>query len=136
MRLLLASAFVLVGLGFAAAQDGLTIEVVRSVYCSLKTKNGDLISVNYNGTLTDGKLFDSSYGGSSPQPFVFQIGAGEVIKGWELGLLDMCIGDQRKLTLPPAFGYGDHTVGPIPANSTLIFYTELMAIGGGALPSK
>ncbi|KAK0108163.1 Peptidyl-prolyl cis-trans isomerase fpr2 [Cadophora gregata] len=118
------------------AQDGLTIEVIRSVYCTRKTKNGDLISVNYNGTLTDGTLFDSSYAGSAPEPFAFTIGAGEVIKGWELGLLDMCIGDQRKLTLPPAFGYGDHTVGPIPANSTLIFYTELMAIGGGARPSK
>ncbi|KAH9204831.1 hypothetical protein DL95DRAFT_318653 [Leptodontidium sp. 2 PMI_412] len=134
MRLLLTSALVLVRLGFTAAQEGLTIEVIRSVYCSLKTKNGDLISVNYNGTLTDGTLFDSST--HHPQPFVFQIGAGEVIKGWELGLLDMCIGDQRKLILPPAFGYGDHAVGLIPANSTLIFYTELMAIGGAARPSK
>ncbi|KAH7350680.1 hypothetical protein BKA65DRAFT_549679 [Rhexocercosporidium sp. MPI-PUGE-AT-0058] len=136
MRLFLASALAFVAFGFAAAQEGMTIEVIRSVDCSLKSKNGDLISVNYNGTLTNGTLFDSSYGGSSPQPFAFQIGAGEVIKGWELGLLDMCIGDQRKLTLPPAFGYGDHTVGPIPANSTLIFYTELMAIGGGARPSR
>lgn len=60
MRLLLTSALVLVRLGFTAAQEGLTIEVIRSVYCSLKTKNGDLISVDYNGTLTDGTLFDSS----------------------------------------------------------------------------
>ncbi|KAH7420085.1 hypothetical protein BKA64DRAFT_33118 [Cadophora sp. MPI-SDFR-AT-0126] len=126
----------LAAIGSAVAQDGIVIEVIRSSDCTLKTKNGDLISVNYNGTLTDGTLFDSSYAGSAPAPFAFTIGAGEVIKGWELGLLDMCIGDQRKLTLPPAFGYGDHAVGPIPANSTLIFYTELMAIGGGARPSK
>ncbi|PVH85133.1 hypothetical protein DL98DRAFT_583728 [Cadophora sp. DSE1049] len=126
----------LAAIGCVVAEDGLIIEVIRSSDCTLKTKNGYLISVNYNGTLTDGTLFDSSYVGSAPEPFAFTIGAGEVIKGWELGLLDMCIGDQRKLTLPPAFGYGDHAVGPIPANSTLIFYTELMAIGGGARPSK
>ncbi|KAH7386608.1 hypothetical protein BKA64DRAFT_581348 [Cadophora sp. MPI-SDFR-AT-0126] len=125
----------LAAISSVVAEDGLTIEVIRSRDCTLKTKNGYLISVNYNGTLTDGTLFDSSTY-HAPQPFAFTIGGGEVIKGYELGLLDICIGDQRNLTLPPAFGYGDHAVGPIPANSTLIFYTELMAIGGGARPSK
>ncbi|KAL2071874.1 hypothetical protein VTL71DRAFT_13109 [Oculimacula yallundae] len=123
-------------IGSVVAQDGLKIEVIRAGDCSLKTERGYLISVNYNGTLTDGTVFDSTYSATGATPFAFEIGAGKVIKGWELGLLDMCIGDQRKLTIPPALGYGDHANGPIPANSTLIFYTELFAIGGGAAPSK
>ncbi|KAK1763297.1 hypothetical protein QBC33DRAFT_581082 [Phialemonium atrogriseum] len=112
------------------AAENITVEVTYSVSCERKTKNEDIISVNYNGTLTDGTLFDSSYDENDSHPFSFTLGAGEVIQGWELGLLDMCIGDRRTLTLPPQFGYGDDEVGPIPANSTLIFYTELMGIKG------
>ncbi len=53
-----------------------------------------------------------------------------MIKGWDEGLLDMCIGDKRRLTIQPEWGYGSRGMGPIPANSVLVFETELMGIGG------
>ena len=58
------------------------------------------------------------------------LGAGRVIKGWDLGLLDMCPGDKRTLTIPPELGYGSRGMGPIPANSVLVFETELVGIVG------
>ncbi|KAG5666191.1 hypothetical protein PVAND_017824 [Polypedilum vanderplanki] len=64
------------------------------------------------------------------QPFTFQIGAGQVIKGWDQGLLDMCVGEKRKLTIPPSLGYGDRGAGNvIPGGATLIFDVELVNIG-------
>ncbi|KAF2195757.1 hypothetical protein K469DRAFT_699374 [Zopfia rhizophila CBS 207.26] len=112
---------------FAAAQVG--IEVTKSVECNRKTQNGDKISVHYKGSLqSDGTEFDSSYNRGSP--FEFTLGAGQVIEGWDKGLLSMCIGEGRKLTIPPALGYGNNQVNKIPAGSTLVFETELMAIDG------
>jgi FK506-binding protein 2 len=58
------------------------------------------------------------------------LGTGRVIKGWDQGLLDMCIGEKRKLTIAPELGYGDRAVGPIPAGSILVFETELVGIRG------
>ncbi|KAE8450382.1 hypothetical protein EG329_006456 [Mollisiaceae sp. DMI_Dod_QoI] len=133
MRSLILTFLGLATTGLVAAQD-LKIEVISSVPCTRKTKNGDILSVNYNGTLTNGTTFDSSYSANSSDPFSFTLGAGQVITGWDLGLLDMCIGDKRKLTLPPKFGYGDRAVGPIPPNSTLLFYTELMGMSIQATP--
>lgn len=86
--------------------------------CSRKTQRGDKISVHYRGTLAaDGTEFDASY--NRGQPLDFTVGKGQVIKGWDEGLLDMCIGDKRTLTIPPEFGYGERAMGPIPAGSTL-----------------
>lgn len=82
--------------------------------------------------MTDGTKFDSSYDRNSPLSFT--LGQGRVIQGWEQGLLDMCIGEKRKLTIPPELGYGARGVGPIPANSELIFDTELVGIAG--VPEK
>lgn len=113
--------------GLALAQS-LGIEVTKLASCSRKTKNGDTIKVNYKGTLqSDGTQFDSSYGRS---PFQFTLGRGSVIKGWDQGLLDMCIGEGRRLTIPPSLGYGNQRMGPIPPGSTLVFETELMGIEG------
>ncbi|KAF2007695.1 hypothetical protein P154DRAFT_516513 [Amniculicola lignicola CBS 123094] len=107
----------------------LGIEVTKAAECSRKTLPGDTIHVHYRGTLlSDGSEFDSSF--SRNKPFAFKLGAGQVIKGWDQGLMDMCIGEGRKLTIPPALGYGNNRVGSIPAGSTLIFETELMAIDG------
>ncbi|XP_037045966.1 peptidyl-prolyl cis-trans isomerase FKBP2 isoform X4 [Bradysia coprophila] len=96
--------------------------------CTNKSKNGDMLTMHYTGTLTDGTKFDSSL--DRDQPFTFQIGSGQVIKGWDQGLLDMCVGEKRKLTIPPELGYGDRGAGNvIPAGATLIFEVELINIG-------
>ncbi len=87
---------------------------------------GKTISVNYLGTLTDGTKFDSSY--DRNQPFEFQLGAGMVIQGWEQGFAGMKVGGKRKLVIPASMGYGDRSVGSIPANSTLVFEVELLAV--------
>jgi FKBP-type peptidyl-prolyl cis-trans isomerase len=101
-----------------AAQAKLGIEITKPAECNRKTENGDTISAHYTGTLqSDGSQFDSSYGRG--QPFEFTLGVGEVIKGWDQGLLGMCIGEQRKLTIPPMLGYGSESNGKIPADSTL-----------------
>lgn len=89
-------------------------------------KNGDLLTVHYVGTLQDGTKFDSSI--DRGQPFQFTLGAGQVIKGWDKGLLGMKVGEKKTLTIQPEDGYGDQAVGPIPANSVLIFEVELLKI--------
>ncbi len=107
----------------------LEIDKLKIVECTRKTKKGDTVSVHYAGSLLDtGKQFDSSY--DRGRPLDFQLGAGRVIKGWDEGLLDMCIGEKRKLTIAPELGYGAQAVGPIPANSALVFETELVGIKG------
>ncbi|MCJ1419659.1 Peptidyl-prolyl cis-trans isomerase fpr2 [Xylographa parallela] len=104
-------------------------EYTKTVECTRKTQRGDKIDVHYLGTLaSDGSKFDSSYDRDSP--LTFTVGQGQVIKGWDEGLLDMCIGDKRKLTIPPEHGYGQRAMGPIPAGSTLVFETELIGIHG------
>ncbi len=92
---------------------------------------GDTVAVQYTGTLTSGKKFDSSYDHGG-QPFSFQLGAGQVIKGWDEGVAGMKVGGKRILTIPPELAYGSQDVGNglIPANSTLIFEVELMAVKG------
>lgn len=89
---------------------------------------GDTVTVNYVGTLQNGSKFDSSY--DRNQPFTFRLGAGQVIAGWDQGLPGMRVGGRRRLTIPPALGYGSQANGPIPANSTLIFEIELLSIAG------
>lgn len=107
-----------------------TTEYMHTVDCTRKTTRGDQISVHYRGTLaSDGSEFDSSY--SRSQPLTFTVGQGQVIKGWDEGLLDMCIGDQRKLTIPPEFGYGDRAMGgKIPGGSTLGEFCFLFVFWG------
>ncbi len=87
---------------------------------------GSTLTVHYRGYLQDGTEFDNSY--KRGKPFTFRIGTGKVIKGWELGLLRMKVGGKRKLIIPSELGYGSRIVGPIPANSTLIFDVELLGI--------
>lgn len=87
---------------------------------------GDTVSVHYIGTLQNGQQFDSSY--AKAQPFEFTVGTGQVISGWDQGVLGMKKGGQRILVIPAELAYGDRQVGPIPANSTLVFAIELLEI--------
>ncbi|KAI6247074.1 hypothetical protein HI914_04740 [Erysiphe necator] len=113
----------------AATGEKVQIVIDRAVECERKSKKGDTIFVHYRGTLqSSGKQFDSSY--DRGKPLSFTVGKGMVIKGWDENLIDMCIGDKRTLTIPPEFGYGSSSMGPIPASSTLIFETELVGIEG------
>lgn len=99
--------------------------------------------MHYRGTLAaDGKEFDASY--NRGQPLDFHVGKGQVIKGWDQGLLDMCPGDKRTLTIQPEFGYGSRGMGPIPANSVLGAYIfsstgcllEIMVTDGDSLRNR
>lgn len=108
-----------------SAQAGLIIEDLK-VGQGQEVKKGNTVQVHYLGTLTNGQKFDSSY--DRNQPFEFQVGSGQVIEGWDQGLLDMKVGGKRKLTIPPELGYGNQPIGTIPSNSTLIFEIELISI--------
>lgn len=89
---------------------------------------GDVVTVNYVGSLTNGTVFDASANHGSTG-FTFKLGAGEVIKGWDLGVAGMKEGGKRKLIIPASLAYGSQAVGNvIPANSTLIFEVELLKV--------
>lgn len=97
--------------------------------CSRRSKSGDTLHMHYTGKLDDGTEFDSSI--PRGEPFVFTLGAGQVIKGWDQGLLNMCEGEKRKLVIPSDLGYGERGAPPkIPGGATLIFEVELLKIEG------
>lgn len=88
---------------------------------------GDTVHVHYTGTLTDGTKFDSSL--DRGQPFEFTLGVGQVIEGWDKGVVGMKVGGKRKLTIPSDMAYGDSGIpGAIPGGATLIFEVELLKV--------
>jgi FKBP-type peptidyl-prolyl cis-trans isomerase FkpA len=89
-------------------------------------KEGNKVVVHYTGILEDGTKFDSSY--DRDQPFETAIGAGYVIRGWDLGIIGMKVGGKRKLTIPYQYGYGKYGTDSIPGFATLIFEIELLEI--------
>ncbi|PJZ88079.1 peptidylprolyl isomerase [Leptospira levettii] len=88
--------------------------------------SGSYVTVHYVGKLQNGTKFDSSR--DRNRPFEFNLGAGEVVKGWDKGIKGMRVGGKRKLIIPPELGYGSKRVGNIPPDSTLIFEVELLKI--------
>jgi len=114
--------------------EGLLVEKIsKPDSCDKIARNGNLLAMHYTGTLEDGKKFDSSYDRS--EPFKFQIGVGQVIKGWEKGVVGMCVGEKRRLIVPPALGYGDQGAGDIiPGGATLYFDVELVDVEEGPTP--
>ncbi len=87
-------------------------------------RNGNIVQVHYHGWLTDSTLFDTSY--LRQEPYLFRVGAGSVIPGWDEGVLNMQVGGERQLVIPPELAYGDRGRGPVPPNATLIF--ELLLV--------
>ncbi|TGK37526.1 FKBP-type peptidyl-prolyl cis-trans isomerase [Leptospira gomenensis] len=110
----------------ASADGDLILKDIR-VGTGKEAFSGSNVTVHYVGTLTNGKKFDSSR--DRRTPFTFNLGAGEVIKGWDRGVRGMKEGGIRKLTIPPELGYGSRGAGAsIPPNSTLIFEVELLKV--------
>ncbi len=105
---------------------GMKVEVLKQG-TGEGAKVGDRIVVNYVGTLTNGTKFDSSI--DRKHPFPYTLGKNQVIRGWELGILGMKIGEKRKLTIPPSLAYGDAGRPPIiPKSATLIFEIDMLSI--------
>ncbi|MFA6274184.1 MAG: FKBP-type peptidyl-prolyl cis-trans isomerase [Candidatus Paceibacterota bacterium] len=110
--------------------EGVKLTVLREGSGDI-AKNGDIVAMNYTGTLSDGTAFDSN---TDPKfqhvmPFEFTVGAGQVIKGWDVGIAGMKVGEQRKLEINPDFAYGATGIGGvIPPNATLTFEVELLGI--------
>ena len=109
-------------------ENGVQVIVIEKGSAEDPTQNGDGVTMNYTGWLTaDGTMFDSSY--NRCEEFTFQLGAGEVIQGWDEGILGMSPGDVRRLIIPAELAYGEAGRTSIPANSSLTFDVELVAFG-------
>ncbi len=114
----------------SAFPSDLKIEITHLQTCSHPSRPGDKLSIHYKGTLqSTGAEFDESY--TRGKPFSFTLGAHQVISGWDEGLVDMCPGEERLLTIPPELAYGERGAPPrIPGGSTLVFETKLVEIIG------
>lgn len=109
------------------ANAGVDIEVLKKGDGKTFPQAGDRVSVHYTGKLTSGQKFDSSL--DRNQPFTFQIGAGQVIRGWDEGVAKLSKGEKARLTISPDYAYGDSGVGGvIPPKATLVFDVELLTI--------
>lgn len=110
----------------SADAQNIQIEILREG-TGPEARNGDVVLVHYRGTLDDGSVFDSSYDRGAPLEFL--LGSGDVIPGWEIGILGMKVGERRTLTIPPDLAYGERGAAPIiPPNATLHFEVELVGI--------
>ena len=103
-------------------QPPLQVDVTKASNCAdrLKAGEGDRVTVHYGGFLQDGKKFDSSF--DRQKPFTFKLGVGEVIPGWDQGLVGVCKGEERHLVVPAELAYGDRGAGDvIPAGEKMVY---------------
>ncbi|XP_029980313.1 peptidyl-prolyl cis-trans isomerase FKBP7 [Sphaeramia orbicularis] len=109
------------------------IEVLfQPVECSSKSKRGDLMNVHYDGYLaTDGSQFYCSRSDRTGYPQWLVLGVGQVIKGLDIGMMDMCVGEKRKIIVPPSLAFGEKGKGPVPPNATVVFEVEVLAVSRG-----
>ena len=115
-------------------KDGkLAKKILKEGYNQITPEKGDTVEVHYEGRLlSDSSVFDSSYG---KDPFETKIGVGKVIKGWDIGIMSMGVGEKAILSIESDYAYGDRDVGGIiPAGSTLVFEVELMSVNGKERP--
>ena len=106
----------------------LTVEITNHVFCSHPSAKGDTVKVHYSlSVFGSDDVIESSF---DKKPFTFMVGLGQVIEGWDQGMLNMCPGETRTLTIPPELAYGKKGTGDIPEDSTLVFQTEMLAIYG------
>lgn len=105
----------------------LKIETLKQGSGNVAAAPGKKVTVHYTGSLSDGKIFDSSE--TRKAPFTFTLGQGQVIPGWDKGVEGMKVGERRRLTIPSNLGYGEKGVGNIiPPNATLVFEVELLNV--------
>ena len=113
------------GINATATPSGLFIAVTKEG-TGEQAQAGNTVSVHYTGKLLNGKIFDSSVGRGSP--LRFQVGVGQVIRGWDEGILTMKVGEKAIFIIPSPLAYGDRDMGEIPPNSPLVFEVELIEI--------
>ncbi|XP_037542201.1 peptidyl-prolyl cis-trans isomerase FKBP7 [Nematolebias whitei] len=132
--------FIASQLGFGSvwtASDELDREVKIEVLfkpeeCSKKSKKGDLINAHYDGYLAkDGSQFYCSRTDKAGHPQWFVLGVGQVIRGLDIGMLDMCPGEKRKVTVPSELAFGVNGKGPVPPNATVVFEVEILSVSRG-----
>ena len=125
-RLITFSIFMLVSLIFGKTINASELDItITAAGTGMVAEVGMRVKVHYTGTLLDGTIFDSSV--PRKKPFEFILGKGQVIQGWEKGILGMKVGEKRKLVIPPELAYGERGSGAsIPPNSALIFEVELV----------
>ncbi len=112
--------------GFNETKSGLRYQIIKKGD-GKKAEKGNMVSVHYKGQLADGTVFDSSY--KRNQPIDFQVGVGQVISGWDEGILLLSVGDKARFVIPSDLGYGSNGAGGvIPPNATLVFDVELMDV--------
>jgi len=119
------------GTEVALSDDGFGLTVEKAGDGNTFPKRGDVLTMHYTGKLKDGTVFDSS---RQRGPFTFTIGKGEVIRGWDQGIITMSLGERALLHIPSYKGYGSRGAGPIPPNAELEFDVELLAINDVAAP--
>jgi FKBP-type peptidyl-prolyl cis-trans isomerase len=107
-------------------ESGLKYLVVKKSNNPIKAEKGMMVNVHYTGFLIDGKVFDSSI--ERGNPIGFELGTGNVIRGWDEGIALMNVGDKIRLIVPADLGYGDNGAGSIPPNATLLFDVELVNV--------